>query len=49
MITIDGKNVFTELSEIVDQAHTALLLIDMQTDFVGAEGVFGRLGIDLSM
>lgn len=49
MITIDGKEVFTQLEELVDPAHTALLLIDMQRDFVEADGVFGRLGIDVSM
>ncbi|MCW2935528.1 MAG: hypothetical protein JWM19_6490, partial [Actinomycetia bacterium] len=31
---IEGKQVFTELSELVAPAHTALLLIDMQCDFV---------------
>ena len=49
MITVEGKEVFTELPELVDPAHTALLLIDMQRDFVEADGAFGRLGIDLSM
>jgi nicotinamidase-related amidase len=49
LITVEGKNVFTELTELVDPAHTALLLIDMQRDFVAADGVFGALGIDLSM
>ncbi len=49
MITVEGKEVFTELGELVDPAHTALLLVDMQRDFVEAEGAFGKLGIDLSM
>ena len=49
MITVEGKEVFTELSELVDPAHTALLLIDMQRDFVEPDGAFGMLGIDLSM
>jgi nicotinamidase-related amidase len=49
VITVEGKEVFTELTELVDPAHTALLLIDMQRDFVEADGVFGRLGVDLSM
>ncbi len=49
MITIEGKEVFTELAELVDPAHTALLLIDMQCDFVEPDGAFGMLGIDLSM
>ena len=49
MITVEGKEVFTELSELVDPAHTALLVIDMQRDFVDPEGAFGLLGVDLSM
>ena len=49
MIRIEGKEVFTDLEELVDPAHTALLLIDMQHDFVEPDGLFGRLGIDLSM
>ena len=49
MIRVEGKEVFTDLRELVDPAHTALLLIDMQHDFVDPDGVFGRLGVDLSM
>ena len=49
MIEIAGKQVFTELSEIVDPAHTALLVVDMQRDFCCAGGSFDRLGVDLSM
>jgi nicotinamidase-related amidase len=49
VITIDGKDVLTELAELVDPARTALLLIDMQRDFIEPDGVFGSLGIDLSM
>jgi nicotinamidase-related amidase len=49
MIRISGKEVFTELGELVDPAHTALLLVDMQRDFVEPDGAFGRLGVDLSM
>jgi nicotinamidase-related amidase len=33
----------------VDPAHAALLLIDMQRDFVEPDGAFGALGVDLSM
>ena len=44
-----GKQVFTELSEIVDPAHTALLVVDMQRDFCCADGSFDRLGVDISM
>ncbi len=49
MITVDGKQVFTELSELVDPSHTALLLIDMQHDFVDPDGAFGEMGVDVSM
>jgi nicotinamidase-related amidase len=49
LITVEGKEVFTELTELVDPRHTALLLIDMQRDFVDDDGVFGQLGVDLSM
>lgn len=49
MITVDGKTVYTDLSEMADPKHTALLLVDMQRDFIDPDGVFGELGIDLSM
>lgn len=49
MIEIEGKQVFTELAELVDPAHAALLLVDMQRDFVEEQGLFGRLGVDMSM
>jgi nicotinamidase-related amidase len=49
LIRVEGKEVFTDLGELVDPGHTALLLIDMQHDFVDAHGLFGGLGIDLSM
>ena len=49
MIKIEGKEVFTELAELVDPAHTALIVVDMQCDFVEPSGAFGRLGVDLSM
>jgi nicotinamidase-related amidase len=49
MIDIEGKIVLTELEELVDPAHTALVVIDMQHDFIDADGLFGSLGIDLSM
>jgi nicotinamidase-related amidase len=49
VITFEGKTVFTELHELADPRHAALLLVDMQRDFVAADGVFASLGIDLSM
>ena len=49
MITVEGKQVLTELDELVEPAHTALVVVDMQRDFVEPDGLFARLGIDLSM
>ena len=49
MINIEGKTVLTELEELVDPAHTALIVIDMQRDFIEPDGLFATLGIDLSM
>lgn len=49
MIVVDGKVVYDRLEELVDCRHTALAVIDMQRDFVEADGLFGRLGVDLSM
>ena len=49
MIEVAGKQVFTEISEIVDPAHTALVLVDMQRDFCLPGGAFGSLDVDLSM
>jgi nicotinamidase-related amidase len=49
LINVDGKDVFTELDELADPRHTALLLVDMQQDFVAADGAFAAMGIDVSM
>ncbi|WP_107706256.1 cysteine hydrolase family protein [Nocardioides allogilvus] len=49
MITLEGKQVYTDLKELVDPAHTALVLVDMQCDFIEEDGAFGQMGIDLSM
>jgi nicotinamidase-related amidase len=49
VIEIDGKRVFTELEELVDPRHTALLVVDMQRDFCTPGGAFDQLGIDISM
>ena len=38
MIEIAGKQVFTELSEIVKPLHTAMVVVDMQRDFCLAGG-----------
>lgn len=49
MIEVAGKQVFTELFEIVEPAHTALVIVDMQRDFCCSGGSFDSLGVDLSM
>jgi nicotinamidase-related amidase len=49
VIEIDGKEVYTELVELVAPAHAALLVVDMQRDFCEAGGAFDELGVDLSM
>ncbi|HEY2041023.1 MAG TPA: isochorismatase family cysteine hydrolase [Jatrophihabitans sp.] len=49
MIKIDGKQVLTSLQELVDPARAALILVDMQKDFIDPDGEFARLGLDLSM
>lgn len=49
MIEIEGKTVLTELGELVAPTRAALVLIDMQHDFLNPDGVFGHLGLDLSM
>jgi nicotinamidase-related amidase len=49
VIEIDGKEVYTELAELVAPAHAALLVVDMQRDFCEAGGAFDELGVDLSM
>lgn len=49
MIEIEGKQVFTELAELVDPRHAALVLVDMQRDFLDPDGALGRLGVDLRM
>jgi nicotinamidase-related amidase len=49
MIEIEGKTVLTELGELIDPPHTALIMVDMQRDFIEPDGLFASLGIDLSM
>jgi nicotinamidase-related amidase len=49
MLEIAGKQVFTTLEELVDPAHAALLVVDMQRDFCTPGGAFDRLGVDISM
>ena len=49
MIEVNGKQVFTELAELVDPRHAALVVVDMQRDFCKPGGAFERLGISMSM
>jgi nicotinamidase-related amidase len=48
MLTIDGHEVFTEMHELVDPAHTAVVVIDPQNDFCSEGGIFARGGKDMS-
>ena len=49
MIEVGGKQVLTELDELVDPSRAALVIIDMQRDFVEPGFAFDRLGVDMSM
>ena len=49
MITAAGKEVFSTIEEVVDPAHTALVIIDMQHDFCSPGGLFDRIGKNLEM
>jgi nicotinamidase-related amidase len=49
VIEVGGKQVLTELDELVDPSRAALVIIDMQRDFVEPGFAFDRLGLDLSM
>jgi nicotinamidase-related amidase len=49
VIEIEGKQVYTELAELVDPAHTALVVVDMQRDFCEPGGAFDQQGVDISM
>ena len=48
MKTIHGKLVYDSLDEILNPAHTALLAIDLQNDFVSDDGPLASAGIDIS-
>jgi nicotinamidase-related amidase len=49
MIEVEGKQVFSELAELVDPEHTALVVVDMQRDFCVPGWAFDTLGVDISM
>ena len=46
---IDKKGRILDFSERVDPRSTALVVVDVQNDFCHPEGVFGKLGHDLSV
>ncbi len=46
MIVIDGKEVFTTLEELVNPKHNALLLVDLQNDYVKTGGYRAKEGQD---
>jgi nicotinamidase-related amidase len=49
VIEVEGKEIFTELEELVDPGHTALVVVDVQRDFCERGYAFDRLGVDISM
>ncbi|MBI4334012.1 MAG: cysteine hydrolase [Chloroflexi bacterium] len=48
MLIIDGKEVLTTLQELVDPEHNALLLIDLQNDYVMPGGFSDKQGSETS-
>lgn len=48
MKEIEGIRFYDDLDEILAPAHTALLVVDMQNDFVSPAGHFARNGKDVS-
>jgi nicotinamidase-related amidase len=49
MRVVAGKEVLTELHELLHPEHCALVLVDLQRDFIHDEGAFAALGVDRSM
>jgi nicotinamidase-related amidase len=49
MITIEGKQIFTTLEELVNPEYTALLLVDIQNDYCSRGGYLDKVGLDISM
>jgi ureidoacrylate peracid hydrolase len=48
MQTIWGKEVYDSLEELVDPAHSAVVIVDMQNDFCHRDGYYGTLDIDMT-
>lgn len=49
MREVDGRLIYDEIFELVDPAHTALVLIDIQNDFCSEGGTFDSHGYDVSL
>ena len=48
MLQVGDRSIMSEPAEILDPRHTALLVIDMQNDFVSSEGKVAKAGNDPS-
>jgi nicotinamidase-related amidase len=48
MIEVDGRQILTTLPEKVAPAHTAVVVIDCQHEFIAEDGFWGELGQDTS-
>ena len=40
--------VLRELEEVIDPTHTALIVVDVQNDFVSSDGFIAKFGLDVS-
>jgi nicotinamidase-related amidase len=49
MQLVNGKEVFTTLEELVNPKYTALLLIDIQNDYITRGGVWDKLGYSFEL
>ncbi|UCG65917.1 MAG: cysteine hydrolase [Deltaproteobacteria bacterium] len=49
MLVINGKEVFNTIEELVNPKYTALLLIDIQNDYVTPGGYFDKMGFSSAL
>jgi nicotinamidase-related amidase len=49
MIEVEGKLVYEHLQEIVDPEHTAVVVVDMQNDFIKPGFAWDNYGINIAM
>lgn len=49
MLTVNEKQVFSEREEVIAPGHTALLVVDVQNDFVSPGGLCDKSGHNLTM